>query len=76
MAGGAGSNQYRKEVALFDTRPPQKTISEYGISWDQSSKWQKLAAVPKAVFEGEFAKKDMPRTLDGILDAAAATTES
>jgi hypothetical protein len=45
---GTGSNQH--EVRLHDTTAP-KTLSEIGISKDQSSRWQKLASVPDVQFE-------------------------
>jgi hypothetical protein len=69
-ARGSGSNQYRKEVASPVTTAPK--LSDHGITRDQSSKWQKLAAVPDDIFERELAKKDKPATLDGILEAAAS----
>jgi hypothetical protein len=49
-AAGNSSNQHQKEVQSIDTTAP-KTINEMGISKDQSSSWQKLAAVPEQEFE-------------------------
>ena len=40
----------KSPVVVQDDRPGVKTLSEMGITKDQSSKWQKLAQVPpKAV---------------------------
>jgi hypothetical protein len=42
-------------------------LADYGISRDQSSRWQKLAAVPDAEFEATFSAPAKPST-----DLAAA----
>jgi hypothetical protein len=56
--------------------PPQsrdattaKTLSQLGISKDQSSRWQQLAAIPEAEFEEALAAPDKPTT-NGIIVAA------
>jgi hypothetical protein len=46
------------------------TLSDFGISRDQSSRWQKLAAIPEHEFEASFAGPDKPST-NGILLAHA-----
>jgi hypothetical protein len=49
------------------------TLAELGISPDQSSKWQKLAKVPKAQFEAALREPEpattirVPRGVDGWL---------
>jgi hypothetical protein len=40
-------------------------LDDLGISRDQSSTWQKLAAVPDDLFEAELARKERP-TASGI----------
>src|SRR5262249_31529313 len=44
---GSGSNQH--EVRSHDATAP--TLSDLGITKSQSSRWQKLAAIPEADFE-------------------------
>lgn len=48
-ARGTGSNQY--QVVESNEATPPKTLSELGITKDQSSTWQKLAEVPEKEFE-------------------------
>ncbi len=47
----AKGNQYVNSARSNGTTR-QKTLREIGISKDQSSKWQKLAAVPEAEVRG------------------------
>lgn len=55
-ARGTGSNQYQlAEVRSRATTAP-KTLSDLGITKDQSSKWQRLAAVPEAEFEAAVSQ--------------------
>ena len=46
-AQGSGSNQH--QVRSHDTTAP--TLSDLGVSKDQSSHWQQLAGVPDDEFE-------------------------
>jgi hypothetical protein len=48
VAGGDAESEERPKKASTDTR-----LSDVGISYDQSSRWQKLAALPEEIFERE-----------------------
>lgn len=67
-AQGTGSNQYQ-QVPSDDARAP-KTLSDLGISYDQSSQWQRLADVPEEQFELAVSA-DKPTTA-GIINSAKA----
>ena len=43
-------------------RPTGSTLSDLGITRDQSSQWQRLAAVPEPEFEAALAGSDKPTT--------------
>ena len=49
------------------------TLSEIGITRDQSSTWQKLASVPQSTFEEAIAQQDIPTT-SGVLNHRAQGT--
>lgn len=65
-ARGTGSNQHQ-QVESHDATPPP--LADLGISRNQSSQWQKLAAVPDPEFE-QALKGDRPTTT-GIIAAHA-----
>jgi hypothetical protein len=80
-AAGLGINQHTpKEVPSLATRAPQTrapALAEAGISYDLSSRAQRLAAVPEQVFEAELAAKRERDLKDGArvsarLEAAGA----
>ena len=51
-------------------RGSQKTLFDLGITYDQSSQWQKLADVPEPEFEAVLAGPEKPTT-NGIIRTAA-----
>jgi hypothetical protein len=48
------------------------TLSDIGLTRDQSSKWQKLAAIPDEKFESALSEVKMPTT-DGLLHNTRGT---
>lgn len=66
-----GSNQHKE--ASRDTTLP-KPLSDYGITRDQSSEWQKLANVPEGEFEEGLANPVALPTAANIIAAHEAKT--
>lgn len=49
-----------------------KRLSDLGITRDQSSQWQKLAAIPEPEFETEIRKPGPKPTTEGLLNSRRA----
>lgn len=52
-----------------------QTLTQLGISRDQSSRWQKLAAIPEDQFEATFANTSKKPSTSGILRDASPPKE-
>jgi hypothetical protein len=53
MAMAPGGRPYQSEHSTSSEAP--QTLSDLGVSKQQSSDWQKLAAIPQAEFEADLA---------------------
>lgn len=74
--GGEYGGKARIDGRRATPSNPTKTLSSLGISKTQSSRWQKLAAVPPDEFEATFApSKPVPST-SSILSAAETKTRA
>ena len=69
-----GSNQYqRKEDMSEDATHP---LSKLGITRDQSSTWQQLAALPVEQFEEAIAEQEIPTTSSVLNHRAQGTGQN
>lgn len=65
-----------KKVESNNTTPPHVSLSDFGITKDQSSTFQKIAALPEDIFENEIAtakaesEKRIELTTSRVLNAA------
>ena len=73
----AKGNQNTGEFGGRNTLPPkqEKTLSEMGVTKDQSSKWQKLAEFPEDVFETVIGDQGMKVSGNQILETANPNKE-
>jgi hypothetical protein len=69
-AKGSPGNQHTGPVARCDQ---SKTLDDLGISKSQSSRWQKLAAIPDREFEAALAEPVRPTTAGLIAEPAGPT---
>lgn len=68
--GARGQLNGRDSSGGSVVRPPEqetRTLSDLGITKDQSSKWQKLAAVPEAEFEAAVSQPGIKPSTHHIL---------
>ena len=76
--GVQGQLQGRDSSGGRVTRPPEdqpKTLSEMGVTKDQSSKWQKLAEVPEAEFEKAINTQGAKPSTNHILKSRQEDSE-
>jgi len=65
-----------KEIGGKDIRPSNTKLSDYGLTKDQSSTFQKIASLPEEIFEAEIAtakqesEKRIELTTSRVLNAA------
>jgi hypothetical protein len=64
-AASPGWNQHR---GRSDDTTDHKTLSDLGISKQQSSDWQKLAAIPEAEFEADLADPMWHPSTAGLIE--------
>jgi hypothetical protein len=67
--GTGNGNQYR---VVTSSEPTSPKLSDLGITRDQSSQWQKLAAAPASVFEKVLAVPTVPTTAGVLREIEAA----
>ena len=76
LAKGSGGNQYTGKLDRSQDTTSPKNLSDFGITKDQSSTFQKIAALPEEIFEAEIAtakvesEKRIELTTSRVLTAA------
>lgn len=69
----AGRRPLNPSPAVRDSSP--LPLADLGISYNQSSRWQKLAAIPDDQFEATFAQPNKPSRFGYALRPAAGNGE-
>jgi len=68
MAKGSAQPGVGRRGAEAMPSDDTRTLSDLGISYDQSSQWQRLAAIPKDQFEADLADPMWRPTTAGLLE--------
>jgi hypothetical protein len=72
---GGGDNNSIREHNSQPASYAKATIPDLGISHNQSSRWQKLAAIPDDDFEATWAQPDVKPSTSGLIAAHQAKSE-
>lgn len=72
---GGGDNKSIRDHNSQPASYAKATIPNLGISHTQSSRWQKLAAIPDADFEATWAQPDAKPSTSGMIAAHQAKSE-
>ena len=68
LSGSEKAQGKRTDLDLVEPHDQVKTLSDMGINKDQSSKWQKMAAIPQEEREGYLSQPGIPST-EGMIRA-------
>ena len=77
MDKSKGAAEPRTQIGATPSRDGRASkLSDIGISYNQSSRWQKLASVPKDVFEAALSDPNEKPSTNGIIRKANGDTSS